>query len=78
MSELLKERIVQRIDKLTDDKLGEVLDFVEFLVDRQASANTSHSLEPRSKSDTDPILQFIGGVEHGSLAQKIDDDIYNT
>lgn len=41
MSELLNERIVQRIDTLTDDRLGEVLDFVELLVDQQASANVA-------------------------------------
>ncbi len=78
MSELLKERIVQRIDTLTDDRLGEVLDFVELLVDQQASANAADRPELQSGPDADPILEFIGGVEHGSLAQKIDDEIYGS
>lgn len=74
----LKERIAQRIDKLAEDKLGEVLDFVDFLVSRQGPPVPDQASQLDPPIDEDPLIAYIGGVEHGSLAQDIDKELYGT
>lgn len=71
----LKERLVEEIVKLSDEKLEEVLDFVESLLRKEREApviKNERELDP----DKDPILKFIGGVSHGSLAKDIDKELY--
>ena len=71
----LKERLVEEIVKLPDERLEEVLDFVESLVRKEREApviKNERELDP----DKDPILKFIGGVSHGSLAKDIDKELY--
>jgi len=71
----LKERLVEEIVKLPDERLEEVLDFVESLLRKEREApviKNERELDP----DKDPILKFIGGVSHGSLAKDIDKELY--
>jgi hypothetical protein len=71
----LKERLVEEIVKLPDEKLEEVLDFVESLLRKEREApviKIGQELDPNK----DPILKFIGGVSHGSLAKDIDKELY--
>ncbi|HEY0738098.1 MAG TPA: DUF2281 domain-containing protein [Herpetosiphonaceae bacterium] len=73
----LKQRLMTEIDRLPENELGEVLDFVSFLLSKQQSAPIE-SVEntPQATLYSDPLQAFIGGVAHGSLAQQIDEDLY--
>ena len=73
MAKEMKERLHTTIEKLPEERLGEVLDFMQFLLkkDRRNSKRT-HIRDP----DGDPILEYIGGVSHGSLAKDIDSALY--
>jgi hypothetical protein len=73
--EILKNRVIREIKKLPKDKLQEVLDFVEYLLSKERSAE---SVKPEEGLDPsqDPILKMIGRVSHGSLAKDIDKELY--
>jgi len=73
MAKELKERLYTTIEQIPESKLGEVLDFMEFLLKKER-----HSTQKRFDLDPlrDPILEFIGGVSHGSLAKDIDNELY--
>ena len=46
---------------------------MEFLLEKERNKKKGKlELEPGN----DPILKFIGGVSHGSLAKDIDSDLY--
>lgn len=69
----IKERLLTAIEGIPKNKLGEVLDFMEFLlVKEQYKKKGKLVLDPGK----DPILEFIGGVSHGSLAKDIDKELY--
>ncbi len=72
---VLKERLIQEIDKLPEERLQEVLNFVKYLLSREQEAREKESrmdLDPAK----DPILSFIDGVSHGTLAKDIDRELY--
>ena len=73
MAKEIKERLLTTIEKIPESKLGELLDFMEFLLEKER-----RNLKKRSDLDPgrDPILEFIGGVSHGSLAKDIDRELY--
>ncbi len=73
MAKKIRERLHTTIEEIPDTKLGEVLDFMEFLLEKERrSAKQRSNLDPIK----DPILGFIGGVSHGSLAEDIDKELY--
>ncbi len=73
MAKKIKERLHTTIEEIPESKLGEVLDFMEFLLEKERrSTNKRFDLDPVM----DPLLEFIGGVSHGSLAKNIDDELY--
>ena len=72
---MLKTEINQELDKLPEDQLRQVLDFVEQLLNSKRKEQPPHTTSPLPLED-DPILKFIGGASHGSLAQNIDDELY--
>jgi len=73
MAKELKERLYTAIEKIPVSKLGEVLDFMEFLLKKERNSTQKRfDLDPLR----DPILEFIGGVSHGSLAKDIDNELY--
>ncbi|HGE72036.1 TPA: hypothetical protein ENX78_14455 [Candidatus Poribacteria bacterium] len=64
----IKEQLLNEIEALSDESLKELLDFAEYL----------HKMK-ESKSVMDgenPLLKFIGGISHGSLAEGIDEELY--
>ncbi|MBI4490982.1 MAG: DUF2281 domain-containing protein [Deltaproteobacteria bacterium] len=71
----LKERLAREIGKLPEGTLREVLDFVRYLLSKEQKARGG---EPERDLDPakDPLLKFIGGVSHGSLAKDVDKDLY--
>jgi hypothetical protein len=75
MSNTLKDQLVERIEELPDDRVSEVLSFVEHLLRSDQSAMTNKPVDKLDMSE-DPILKFNGGVSIGSLAQAIDNELY--
>jgi hypothetical protein len=73
-TEALKKRIVREINDLPPERLCEVLDFVARLSDEERPSNGAKSCA--GAPEHDPILEFIGGVSHGSLAHEIDRELY--
>jgi len=73
----LKDRLIQEIEKLPEDRLREALDFVGYLrarEDADTARKLPHNLDPKK----DPLLKFIGGVSHGALAKDIDEELYGS
>jgi hypothetical protein len=64
------------VDDLSAAKQAEVLDFVEFLRTRTKDVSPVENGEDELNPEDDPILDAIGSVSHGSLAQNIDEDLY--
>jgi hypothetical protein len=75
MDSPLETQLVHKLTMLPDDRLREVLDFVEFLLSKEQQAQAVISPETLDPAH-DPILQYSGGVAHGSLARDIDADLY--
>lgn len=73
----IKERLLAEIETLPEHRVAEVIDYIHFL---QYQEKHLYAVEGTAVSiaDADPLSQYIGGVEHGSLAQNIDDDIYTS
>jgi len=73
MAKEIKEKLITTIKEIPDNKLGELLDFMEFLLEKERRKTKQRfSLDP----EKDPILEFIGGASHGSLAKDIDNELY--
>ncbi len=73
MAKMIKQRLLTTIEEIPESKLGEVLDFMEFLLEKERNQKKGKlDLDPGK----DPILEFIGGVSHGSLAKDIDSELY--
>lgn len=75
-TEKLVSKIVQEIDHLPEESLHEVLDFVTRLSNGDVSERVKAGA--RAAPERDPILKFIGGVSHGTLAHDIDHELYGT
>jgi len=72
----LKQKLLVEIEKLPEYKLQEVLDFVSFLSQKGRYSPGYQKQEKELDPERNPILRFIGGVSHGSLAQDIDEELY--
>ena len=72
---MLKTQLDRKLTMLPDDRLREVLDFVEYLLSKEQKTQAVISQETRDPAH-DPILQYSGGVAHGSLAHDIDEELY--
>ena len=73
MAVKIKQKLLATIEETPESKLGEVLDFLEFLLEKERhKEKRTIDLNPSN----DPILKYIGGVAHGSLAENIDGELY--
>ena len=73
----LKQELLVKIARLPEDRLREALDFVSFLLfQEQRGSDQDQESEPKLDPGKDPLLEFIGKVSHGSLAQGIDKELY--
>lgn len=72
--EALKLEMVRGVLGLPDNDglLREVADYI-----RTCGAQNGHSTQTdQSPVGHDPILDYIGGVSHGSLSANLDDELY--
>lgn len=69
----VRERIADVLDNLPEHRQAEVLDFARFLQVRERRAQPVTSEKPPAE---DLLADYVGGVEHGRLAQGIDEELY--
>ena len=76
-NQVLKQELQTKLEQLPETKLQEVFDFVNFLLFQQKHSKTDQQVETVAlKPEHDPLLEFIGAVSHGALAQNIDEEVY--
>lgn len=66
-----KQALLNAIEQLPEQQLFEVLRYVQHLSHAQDS-----TLQAKIERPVDPLLEFISAVECGSLATKLDDELY--
>lgn len=66
-----KAQIVEALETLSKERQREVLDYVKSLRDRE-----ERRFEEGPNPEENPLLDFIGGASHGSLAEDIDEELY--
>jgi uncharacterized protein DUF2281 len=68
---MLKEQLVRELARLPEERLQEVLHFVESLLRQEQQARAETLLQELDPVQN-PLLQYSDGVAHGSLARNID------
>jgi hypothetical protein len=68
MSEHIRERIARRIEALPDDRLYQVLDYVEFLESKYAARAANDTLLQRFADGVEDTLR-TGGIAAGTVAE---------
>ena len=66
-----KQAILNAINQLPEQQLIEVLHYVQHLSHAQES-----TLPPKPDHSVDPLSEFIGAVDSGSLAANLDNELY--
>ena len=72
---VLKERLIEELERLPEDRLREALDFVVYLRTREkngAATRSPEALDPQK----DPILKLVGIADVEPFSQNIDQDLY--
>jgi hypothetical protein len=72
MNENLTEYLLKQTSKLPVQQLREVIDFTEFLASRVAAGAASNGQSQQA------LKSFVGGVHHGSIAGRIDEELYGS
>ena len=62
MNDILRERLMRKLDLMPDDKLDQVLDYIDFLESKYA---------PKVAAPANPIRTFAEGVESTLRAGKV-------
>lgn len=62
MNDILRDRLLRKLDLMPDDKLDQVLDYIEFLDSKYA---------PRNAPTPNPLTRFAEGVESTLRAGKV-------
>jgi len=77
--ELINTLIV-KIQKLPENRIRQVMDFVNFLHFNEINfyATFENKEEVKSYPDKNLLMQFVGGVNNGSLAKDIDKELYGS
>lgn len=68
---LAKKRVLKEIEKLPEDYLREVRDFVDHLLKTKRGAK-----EAKLKSEKDPVLELIGIADVEPFGHNIDSELY--
>jgi hypothetical protein len=75
----LKQELLGKIARLPENRLREVLDFASFLLlQEQLKPDNGRQHKLELDPESDPLLEYIGKVSHGSLAQDIDKELYGS
>lgn len=72
---ITKQELFTKLEKLPKSYLKEVLDFIDYLLVKKRSRKkvmVQEDLDPKK----DPLLRFIGSIEHGALTKDIDKELY--
>ncbi len=69
-SQELKKNIIKDLDRLPIESLAEVNDFVSYILSRSYQGSEEFDIVK------DPLAEYIGSINHGSLASGIDDELY--
>jgi hypothetical protein len=62
------QQVLEAIDKLSEEEIQIVLEFIQTLQPRKLNDSTSMSF--------DPLDKFVGAINNGNLAQQIDKELY--
>ena len=62
MNDILRDRLMRKLDMLPDDKLNQILDYIEFLDSKYA---------PHNAPAPNPLTRFAEGVESTLRAGKV-------
>jgi hypothetical protein len=73
MAMTTKQVLLEAIEQLPEQHLLDVLQYVQSLSDTLKSSPI-----PESNQAADPLSEFIGAVSHGSLAAKLDQELYDS
>ena len=68
-----KQALLNAIERLPEQQLIEVLQYVQHLSHAQKS-----TLPNEPNRVVEPLAEFIGAVSHGSLAANLDDELYGS
>ncbi len=80
-SKEIKEKIIEDINKLPENSLKEIMDFISAKVLNASIINDStidNSEEAQQLFSEDPLLRLIGIFDAEPFADKIDDELYGT
>lgn len=72
--EEIKQRLLEEVDKLPEEKLAEVLDFVGYLLTKTTSQAPDERLDLDPAQD--PLLEIIGIADVEPFGHKIDEELY--
>lgn len=73
MNQDIKQKMMFVMEELPAAKLEQILEFMEHLLqDELKEKHKASGLDPQD----DPIMDYIGGASHGSLAFGIDKELY--
>ncbi|MDV2997411.1 MAG: hypothetical protein N4J56_007116 [Chroococcidiopsis sp. SAG 2025] len=67
-----KQALLNAIEQLPEQQLIEVLRYVQHL-----SHAPKSTLQAKTDRPVDPLSEFIGAVNSGSLAANLDDELYD-
>lgn len=71
---LVKEKLLAEIEVLPEHRIAEVLDYIYFLQYQESRVMVEAVKAGNGQSD--PLSEFIGGVEVDNIAQNIDEELY--
>ncbi len=72
----LKEQLIREIEQAPENLLEEFLDFILFTKARQQIQTNPPPSPPTTADWVDPLANFIGSTNHGTLTSAIDATLY--
>ena len=73
----IKDKLLKKLDNLSEEDLKEIFDFTNYLLSRKDKEFSSEAVKSvPSNKENDPLQEYIGGVSDGNLSKKIDQDLY--
>ena len=69
---LIKEKVLAALEELPEEKVKELLNFIESLLLSEKVKKSVPKLDPAK----DPILKLIGSIDVEPFADRIDEELY--